>query len=80
MARDDVFRDWGSYDPFDEVRRLQDEMNRLFSTTRLTPTANFPPVNAYAKEDGIAITAQLPGVEAGDLDISVFRDTLTLRG
>lgn len=80
MARNDLFRDWGSFDPLEEMRRLQDEMNRLFSTTRLTPAANFPPVNAYAHEDGVAITAQLPGVEADDLDISVFRDTLTLRG
>ncbi len=80
MARDEFFRDWGSFDPLEEIRRLQDEMNRLYSTTRLTPAANFPPVNAYANEDGVAITAQLPGVEADDLDISVFRDTLTLRG
>ena len=68
-------------DPLQEMRRLQDEVNRLFSpTARLTPAPGFPAMNAYAKEDGVVITAELPGVESGDLDISVFRDTLTLRG
>ena len=68
-------------DPFQEMRRLQDEVNRLFSSTWSRPTApGFPAVNAFAKEDGIVITAELPGVDAGNLDVSVFRDTLTLRG
>jgi len=81
MAREDVFRGFGSYDPFEEMQRLQDEVNRLFSTTRLGPSGGaFPPVNAFADEHGVAITAQLPGVAGEDLDISVFRDTLTLRG
>ena len=82
MAREDYFRGFGSHDPFEEMKRLQDEVNRLFSTSRLAPggSGSFPPVNAFADEHGIALTAQLPGVEAGDLDISVFRDTLTLRG
>lgn len=71
---------WEGHDPFAEMRRLQDEVNRLFSSYQFAPSASFPPVNAYANEDGVAITAQLPGVEQDDLDISVFRDTLTLRG
>jgi HSP20 family protein len=80
MATSDFFRSWGGSDPLSEVRRLQDEVNRLFSSYQLTPSATFPAVNAYANEDGIALTAQLPGVSQDDLDISVFRDTLTLRG
>jgi HSP20 family protein len=80
MATSDFFRSWAGSDPFAEMRRLQDEVNRLFSSHQLTPSASFPPVNAFANEDGIALSAQLPGVEQDDLDISVFRDTLTLRG
>jgi HSP20 family protein len=82
MATLDPFG-WGRMDPFEDIRRLQEEMNRLFSssaTGRRRPAAGFPAVNAYANEDGIALTAELPGVRAEDLDISVFRDTLTLRG
>ena len=80
MATPDFFRSWGGSDPFSEMRRLQDEVNRLFSSYQFAPSAAFPAVNAYANEDGIALTAQLPGVAQNDLDISVFRDTLTLRG
>jgi HSP20 family protein len=62
------------------MRRLQDEVNRLLSSYQVAPSASFPPVNAFANEDGVALSAQLPGVEQDDLEISVFRDTLTLRG
>ena len=82
MATQDMFG-WGRMDPFEDMRRLQDEMNRLFSSSfvgRGRPAAGFPLVNAYANEDGLALTAELPGVRAEDLDISVFRETLTIRG
>jgi HSP20 family protein len=77
------FSGFGRGDPLEEMRRLQEEMNRLFSSTysgpRLATPGGFPAVNAYANEDGVAITAELPGVKAEDVDVSVFRDTLTLR-
>jgi HSP20 family protein len=80
MATSDLFRGLGGSDLFGEMRRLQDEMNRLVSSYQPAPAASFPAVNAFANEDGIALTARLPGVEQDDLEISVFRDTLTLRG
>ena len=73
--------DLGSaFDPSQEMRRLQDEVNRLLASVWPAPTAGFPALNAYAGEDAIVLTAELPGVEAGNLDVAVFRDTLTLRG
>ena len=80
MPTSDVFRSWAGSDPLSEMRRLHDEMNRLFSSYQPAPSASFPTVNAFANEDGIALAAQLPGVQQDDLEISVFRDTLTLRG
>ena len=82
MATQDLFG-WGRMDPFGDVRRLQEEMTGLLAPRVAggrQPAAGFPAINAYANEDGIALTAELPGVRAEDLDISVFRDTLTLRG
>lgn len=71
-------------DPFRELRRLQSEMDRLFST--FAPTAGaamaggFPAVNIYAGRDGVAVVAELPGVAREDLEVQVHQDTLTLRG
>ena len=64
--------------PFRDLRRLQEEMDRL--TRSATTPQGFPALNVYAHQDGIVITAELPGVEEDDLDITVHRDTVTLRG
>src|SRR3954447_15139621 len=64
--------------PFRDLRRLQEEMERL--TRSATGPQGFPAINVYAHQDGIVITAELPGVNEDDLDISVHRDTVTLRG
>jgi HSP20 family protein len=67
-------------DPFGEMQRLQSEMNRLFRSALPAAGATFPPMNVYASQDGVAITAELPGVAEEDLEISVHRDTVTLSG
>jgi len=84
-------RPFGSFpsapDPFRELRRLHDEMGRLAGA--LAPAAGpalaaaaggFPAVNVYAGRDGIAVVAELPGVEPGDLEVHAHQDTLTIRG
>ena len=69
----------GGADPTRELRRLQEEMDRLAGA--FTPAAaSFPAVNLYAGRDGIAVSAELPGVTKDELEIHAHRDTLTLRG
>ena len=77
----------GAPDPFRELRRLQDEMGRLAGA--LAPAAGpalaaaaggFPAVTLHAGRDGIAVVAELPGVEPGDLEVHAHQDTLTIRG
>lgn len=83
MATMRPFGFFGGADPFRELRRLQDEMDRLvgaFAPPAGVPTAGFPAMNVYAGRDGIAILAELPGVEKDDLEIQAHRDTLTLSG
>ena len=41
MARQDLFG-WGRYDPFEEMRRLQDEVNRVFTSSVAGGTRAFP--------------------------------------
>jgi len=57
-------------DPFRNIRRLQDEVSRL----------EFPAVNVFVNQDGVIITAELPGVRSEDLDILTHRDSVTLSG
>ena len=68
-------------EPWEEMRRLQREMNRLF--TGLTPGVArgvFPPVNVWAGRDRAVVTAELPGADPEKLDITVVGDTLSLSG
>ena len=41
---------------------------------------DFPRVNLYEDADGFTLTAELPGVKAGDVDVSVESGTVTLKG
>jgi HSP20 family protein len=70
--------------PWREMGRLRREVNRLFSDwpARFEPNAapGYPAVNLWTSKEGAVVTAELPGVHAKDLDISVQDDTLTLRG
>lgn len=63
-----------------EMQRLQSEVNRLFHTAFPSRAASFPPMSVYATPDGVAITAELPGVAEDELEINVHRDTVTLTG
>src|SRR5918992_6406621 len=74
----------GGADSFRELRRLQNEMDRLMNSLSaargFAAAGAFPAVNVYAGQGGIAIVAELPGVEKDDVEIQAHRDTLTLRG
>lgn len=67
------------YDSFGEFRRLQREMNRLFDGVSVE-TDEFPSVNVWSNPDGIVVTAELPGVESKDINISINQDALTIEG
>jgi HSP20 family protein len=71
-------------DPWQEMRRLQGEMEHLF--TELTPswrwplTGQYPPINITRSDTGITVEALCPGVDRESFDIQVVGDSLTLRG
>lgn len=71
--------------PFSMMRRMTDEMNRLFSTGMggLMPTGmtfNMPSVDVRETAGSYVVEAELPGVQAKDIDVSVQNDTLILKG
>ena len=76
------------YDPFRDLRTLQEEVNRLFSTnlTRgfgeegIGRGAWNPSVDIYENKDQIVLEAELPGMNREDFELSVENNVITLRG
>ena len=76
------------YDPFRDLRSLQEEVNRLFSTnmTRAFDDEGIgrgawaPSVDIYENKDQIVLEAELPGMKQEDFDLSIENNVLTLRG
>jgi HSP20 family protein len=63
--------------------RLQRDMNHLFnhySPARVQSAPSYPAINILTNEDGQYLSAEMPGVRAEDVDISVNGDTLTISG
>lgn len=74
----------GAMAPWREMERMCREMNRLFADS---PTGfggyaarGYPAMNIWTNENGVIVTAELPGVKAEDIEVSVVNDTLTLTG
>jgi HSP20 family protein len=79
------------FDPFEDLTRLQREVNRLFEDSARTPARNGGAEHAAARawapavdifEDGneIIVKADLPGVKQDDIDIEMTGETLTIKG
>ncbi len=66
---------------WEEMNRLQREMDQLFDTVdRGSWPAEFPAMNLWMNDEGAVVTAELPGVDVKDLNINVSGETLTLSG
>ena len=76
------------YDPFRELRSLQDEMTRLFTGNmssgfgreEMTHGAWSPSVDIFEDKDKLILEAELPGMKREDFEISVENNILTLHG
>ena len=72
------------------VRSLRDEMDRLFKTffedwpenglLRSEPCAWYPAVNIEESENEYLLRAELPGMEASNVDISLTDNVLSIKG
>ena len=70
-----------AWSPFDELRSLQREMNRLFDGYESgIAMSRFPALNVWGNEENVVVTAELPGLEPDDLDIQVVNNQLTIKG
>ena len=75
-----------SVTPFRGQATLQDQINRMFNdaferTERESNLTSWAPaVDIYENEHELVVNADLPGVEAKDLDIRIENNTITIRG
>src|SRR5881397_709511 len=76
------------YDPFRDLRTLQEEVNRLFTGNLarafddegIARGSWNPSVDIYENKDQIVLEAELPGMKREDFDLSVENNVITLRG
>ena len=74
------------YDPFREIRTLQDEVNRLFSNSiangrdEAMSGAWLPKVDIFENKENLVLEAELPGMTRDDFELSFENNVLTLKG
>ena len=73
-----------TWQPWQEMRRLQREMERLFGDGngiwRSPLGGEYPPINLTRSDEGIVLEVLCPGVARESLDVSVVGDAVTVRG
>jgi len=65
-------------DPFALMRGVMRDLDRSYQPR--AATAVFPAVNVWRTADAVAVTAELPGVEPDQIEITVKENVLTLAG
>ncbi len=76
------------YDPFRELRSLNEEVARLFRNTGPASTARdevfngawAPTVDIFENKDNFVLEAELPGMTRDDFELSFENNVLTLKG
>lgn len=76
------------WDPFRELVRMEERMNRLFGDNFLRPTLGereitgewLPPVDIYEDAEWVVIKAELPEMDMKDIDVKIEDNTLRIRG
>ena len=82
MAQYSLFGPWAAGGgPFDDLRREMDALFNRYGTGRAAGSRGvFPAVNLYETGDAYVLTAELPGVAPGDIDVSLEGAIVTIRG
>jgi HSP20 family protein len=68
------------WSPWQELQRLQSEMNRIFQDTHQPASGEFPAVDVWIGEHGLRMRAQVPGIDPKDVEVTVVGETLTIKG
>ena len=76
------------YEPLNAVRQLRDEMNRAFGHalngnddgSSVVTSSWLPAVDIKEEDTRFVINADVPGIEPGDIDVTMDNGMLTIKG
>lgn len=75
-----MFDNWN---PFFDVAKTLEEFDRMFAGgplgLRSVPRGTFPPINIYSNDDKAVLIAEVPGLKAGDIELTVLGDSVTMK-
>jgi HSP20 family protein len=75
---------WRGEDPFrtlfQEVQKTFEDFSRRSPFARFSPDLLSPKIDVAESKGAIDITAELPGVDEKDVDVTLADDVLTIRG
>jgi HSP20 family protein len=88
LIRLDPFRLMRKIDPFEELRAMQYDMERIFdqflsrdiSTAQRPSYAWMPRVENFTKDNNLVFRCELPGIDPKDLEVTVTDRGLTIKG
>jgi HSP20 family protein len=76
-------RDMYSWDPFDEIRRMQDYMENMFRTfpaleNRFGTEAFSPLTDVMEEDDKVVVTTDLPGIDRENVELDLRDNVLVI--
>jgi HSP20 family protein len=72
---------WETPGLFGELRRMRNEMDRLFQRAGYTaPQAAYPLVNVYDDGEAYNVRAEIPGLDPNTLEVTATGDTVSIKG
>ncbi len=84
MAQPQIWRLGSMMDVFPEFRRLRRDMNRLLAEApywAATPfAADFPAINVWVGQEDAVVTAEIPGIDPQQLELSIVGNVLKICG
>ena len=69
-----------TFNPWREMNQIQREMNRLFDLSSRQNDPEYPAVNLWTNSEHVLVTAELPGYEKNNVDITLIGNVLRLHG
>jgi len=86
MTQFSLYRPWAAASWGGPLNQLRQEMDAVLNRFDAGSTAGgswrgvFPAVNLYETADSYVLMAELPGIDSGDINVSLERSTVTIQG